>query len=140
MKTQSNTVAVLCLVAGIAIFSVQDLILKQLSGAYPLHQAMVLRSLTAVPFMLLITWWFDGSLATLVNRNWPAMLGRGLLNFAAYTAYYLALAALPFSFSLLSACGDNAAERAAEQEADRVEDQIETQADGFQPIGLAERD
>lgn len=97
MKTQSNMVAVLCLVAGIAIFSFQDLILKQLSGAYPLHQAMVLRSLTAVPFMLLITWWFDGSLATLINRNWPAMLGRGLLNFAAYTAYYLALAALPMA-------------------------------------------
>ena len=97
MKTTANSVAVLCLVCGIAIFSVQDLILKQISDRYPLHQAMVLRSLTAVPFMLLITRWFDGTFATLVNRNWPAMLGRGLLNFSAYTAYYLALAALPMA-------------------------------------------
>lgn len=37
----------------------------------------------------------------------------------------LALAALPFSFSLLSACGDTEAER----QADRVEDQVETQAE-----------
>lgn len=97
MKLQHNSLAILCLVCGIAIFSVQDLILKQISDRYPLHQAMVLRSLTAIPFMLLITRWFDGTYATLINRNWPAMLGRGVLNFAAYTAYYLALAALPMA-------------------------------------------
>ncbi len=34
---------ILALVAGIAVFSVQDLILKQLSGNYPLHQAMASR-------------------------------------------------------------------------------------------------
>lgn len=97
MQSQSNLRAILCLVGGIAIFSVQDLILKQISDRYPLHQAMVLRSLTAIPFMLAITRWFDGTFTTLINRNWPAMLGRGLLNFAAYTAYYLALAALPMA-------------------------------------------
>lgn len=96
--TQSPALkGILALVAGIAIFSVQDLILKLISGDYPLHQAMMLRSLTAVPCLLAITWWFDGTLATLVSRSWPAMLGRGLLNFAAYTAYYLALAALPMA-------------------------------------------
>ena len=74
MQSRSNTIAILCLVAGIAIFSVQDLILKQISDRYPLHQAMVLRSLTAIPFMLAITRWFDGTFTTLINRNWPAML------------------------------------------------------------------
>lgn len=97
MQSQSNLSAILCLVAGIAIFSVQDLILKLLSGSYPLHEAMMLRSITAIPCMLAITWWFDGSLRTLVSRSWPAMLARGLLNFLAYTAYYLALAALPMA-------------------------------------------
>ena len=98
MTQNSQTAnAILYLVAGIAIFSVQDLILKLLSGDYPLHQAMVLRSLTAIPCMLVLTWAMDGTLATLVSRNWPAMLGRGVLNFLAYTAYYLALAALPMA-------------------------------------------
>ncbi len=97
MIQTSNTRAILFLVAGIAIFSVQDLILKLLSGTYPLHEAMVLRSVTAIPFMLAICWAFDGTLRTLISSNWPAMLGRGLLNFAAYTAYYLALAALPMA-------------------------------------------
>lgn len=97
MSRSSNTTGILCLTAGIAVFSVQDLILKLLSGDYPLHQAMVLRSLTAIPFMLAIVRLFDGSLRTLLSRGWPAMLGRGLLNFTAYTAYYLALAALPMA-------------------------------------------
>lgn len=97
MSRQANMTGILCLSAGIAVFSVQDLILKLLSGSYPLHQAMVLRSLTAIPFMLAIVWLFDGSLKPLLSRGWPAMLGRGLLNFTAYTAYYLALAALPMA-------------------------------------------
>ena len=83
--------------SGIAIFSVQDLILKKLSGDYPLHQAMVLRSLTALPFHLLIVWWFDGRLSTIITPGWWKMLLRGLLNFVAYTAYYLGLATLPMA-------------------------------------------
>lgn len=97
MDAQQKTLGILCLVGGIAIFSVQDLILKLISGDYPLHQAMLLRSLTAIPFLLAITRWFDGTLATLVSASWPAMLARGLLNFFAYTLYYLALAALPMA-------------------------------------------
>lgn len=96
--TASKTLSgILYLCAGIAIFSVQDLILKLLSDRYPLSEAMVLRSLTAIPFMLVIVRVFDGSFRTLVTPGWPAMLGRGLLNFFAYTAYYLALAALPMA-------------------------------------------
>lgn len=98
MMTKSPALkGVLALVAGIAIFSVQDLILKLLSGDYPLHQAMMLRSLTALPCLLLITRWFDGTLTTLISPTWPAMLARGFLNFTSYTAYYLALAALPMA-------------------------------------------
>ena len=97
MQKQSNLSAILCLVTGIAIFSVQELILKLLSGSYPLHEAMMLRSVTAIPCMLAITWLFDGGLRTLITPGWSAMLARGVLNFLAYTAYYLALAALPMA-------------------------------------------
>ena len=97
MKLSDATLGILFLIFGIAIFSVQDLILKLISGDYPLHQAMVLRSITAVPFLLALTYRMDGTLGTLFTRTWPAMLARGLLNFSAYTAYYLALAALPMA-------------------------------------------
>lgn len=97
MTQNSALKGILALVAGIAIFSVQDLILKLISGDYPLHQAMLIRSLTAIPCLLAITWAFDGTLRTLISPTWPAMLLRGLLNFLAYTLYYLALAALPMA-------------------------------------------
>ena len=97
MRHTPNARAVMCLCAGIAIFSVQDLILKLLSGDYPLYEAMILRSLVAIPCMALIARVFDGTWRSLVTPNWAALLGRGLLNFLAYTAYYLALAALPMA-------------------------------------------
>ena len=84
------------LVAGIAVFSVQDLILKLLSGTYPLYEAMVLRSLTAFPLLLLLVH-LNGGVGTLVTPAMRKMLWRGLLLFASYSAYYLALASLPLA-------------------------------------------
>lgn len=84
------------LIAGIAVFSLQDLILKLLSGGYPLHQAMVLRSLTAIPFLLLLVHW-EGGLRSLLTPGTRAMIRRGVVMFTAYTCYYLALAALPMA-------------------------------------------
>lgn len=97
MQMSATRRGILALVLGIAIFSVQDVILKLLSGDYPLHQAMVIRSLTALPFHLAIVWWFDGRLSTIATPGWWRMLARGLLNFVAYTAYYLGLAYLPLA-------------------------------------------
>lgn len=97
MQMTATNRGILALVLGIAIFSVQDVILKLLSGDYPLHQAMVIRSLTALPFHLAIVWWFDGRLSTITTPGWWKMMARGLLNFVAYTAYYLGLAYMPMA-------------------------------------------
>ena len=88
---------ILALVVGIAVFSLQDVILKRLSGVYPLYQAMIIRSLTAVPLLLIIVRVLDGRLTTFPPPNWGGMLARGFLNFTAYTAYYLGLAAMPMA-------------------------------------------
>ena len=97
MQMTATSRGILALILGIAIFSIQDVILKLLSGDYPLHQAMVIRSLTALPFHLAIVWWFDGRLSTITTPGWWKMLARGLLNFVAYTAYYLGLAYVPMA-------------------------------------------
>ena len=91
-----NLRAIGLLVAGIALFSVQDLILKLLSGDYPLSQALVFRSITAAPLMFLLVH-FDGGLKTLTTPGMARMIGRGFVVFAPYTLYYLALAALPIA-------------------------------------------
>lgn len=84
------------LVAGVAVFSLQDLILKLLSGDYPLHQAMVLRSLTAIPFLLALVH-YEAGLKSLFTPGTGAMIRRGVIMFLAYTAYYIALPALPMA-------------------------------------------
>jgi drug/metabolite transporter (DMT)-like permease len=93
---RDSLAGILYLSAGIAVFSVQDLILKLLSGEYPLHQAMFIRSITALPLIYLLVL-REGGARTLASPNWPVMLLRGVILFAAYTSYYLALAALPMA-------------------------------------------
>lgn len=85
-----------CLVLGVAIFALQDVILKWLAGDYPLSQVMLIRSVTAFPIML----WLvhrDGGLGLLFTPGTRAMLGRGLIMFLAYFSYYIALPALPLA-------------------------------------------
>jgi drug/metabolite transporter (DMT)-like permease len=91
-----NLRGIALLIAGIALFSIQDLILKLLSGAYPLSEAMVFRSLTATPLIWLLVH-FDGGSRTLFTPGTKRMIGRGFIVFAPYTLYYLALAALPIA-------------------------------------------
>ncbi|MCV2864609.1 DMT family transporter [Albidovulum sediminicola] len=89
----SSATGVAYLVTGITVFSLQDLILKLLSGSYPLYEIMVLRSLTAMPLLLILVL-LNGGLRSLVAPGWSAMLWRGFVICAAYFGYYLALAAL----------------------------------------------
>lgn len=94
-----NAAGVPYLIAGLAVFSVQDLILKLLSGSYPLYEAMILRSLTAAPLLLLLAH-LNGGLGTLWTPRWRKMLLRGFLLFGSYAAFYLAIASLPLATTI----------------------------------------
>lgn len=91
-----NLAGITCVVAGVAIFFLQDLVLKFISGGYPLHQAMVIRSLAATPFLAFLVW-RQGGMQTLRTPGWRMMINRGVVMFLAYLTYYLALAALPLA-------------------------------------------
>lgn len=84
------------LVLGIAVFSLQDLVIKLVSGAYPLSEALTIRSVTALPLLLVLVA-VDGGLAGLRSRRWRLLVLRGAVMCVAYTCYYLALAALPLA-------------------------------------------
>lgn len=88
-----------CLVVGIGIFSLQDVIIKLISGAYPLHEVMVVRSFVAMPLLLAFVA-LDGGLRSMLSPRWPMLLLRGGLMFIAYFAYYLGLASLPLATSV----------------------------------------
>lgn len=85
---------ILCLVGGIAVFSVQDLIIKLLSGDYPVHQMLTIRGLTALPVLFAFVL-FEGGPRGFSSRRPGWLLLRGAIMFFAYMCYYLGLAELP---------------------------------------------
>lgn len=94
MRGSPTRLGILCLVAGLAVFSVQDLILKLISGDYPLYQAMLVRGLVSAPLLLMLAH-VDGGVAALFSAGLARMIRRGLVMFVAYFSFYIALAGLP---------------------------------------------
>jgi len=91
-----NLVGVVSLTLGIMIFSVQDAIIKGVSGDYAVTQAIVIRSLVALPILAFLVQYETG-LRHLRSRNFWALVIRGLIMLTAYTAYYMAFPALPLA-------------------------------------------
>jgi drug/metabolite transporter (DMT)-like permease len=89
----SRLMAALSLCGGILVFSLQDPILKYVSGTYPLSEAIAIRSIAALPFLLVIVH-MGGGLARLVSRRFYRHVLRGLIMLTAYSTYYLALPAM----------------------------------------------
>jgi drug/metabolite transporter (DMT)-like permease len=94
-----NLLGLLCIIGGIAVFSLQDLILKLISDRYPLAEAMALRGAVAGVLLTLFTI-REGGLKSIVAPGWVGMMGRGWLMLLAYVCYYLALASLPLSTTI----------------------------------------
>lgn len=97
MPAQSNAsrgIVYLCL--GVLVFSLQDVIIKQVSGNYALTEVVALRSLVGVPIVLALvlreTRW-----RALFTPGWPTLFWRSVIMFGAYTSYYMAFPALPLA-------------------------------------------
>lgn len=84
----------LCL--GVFVFSLQDAVIKQVSGSYPLTQVLSIRSVVSVPILLALVQWEVGWRAILTPQFRP-LVARATLMFVAYMAYYMAFPALPLA-------------------------------------------
>lgn len=87
---------VACLCVGVLVFSLQDPIIKAVSGRYPLTQVMAIRSIVALPILLAIVH-FEVGLRTLLSKRLGLLTLRATILFSSYTLYYLAIAALPLA-------------------------------------------
>jgi len=77
----------LCL--GVFVFFTQDLVIKFVAGAYPVHEVILIRCLASLPFLApLIA--RSGGLRTILSPRAKFLALRGLVLLGAYTAYYLA--------------------------------------------------
>jgi drug/metabolite transporter (DMT)-like permease len=94
--SSNNLTGIASLSAGIMIFSLQDAILKGVSGDHAVTLAIVLRSLVGLPILLAMVAYANG-LAALKSRNWKLLIARGLILLISYTSYYMAFPALPLA-------------------------------------------
>jgi drug/metabolite transporter (DMT)-like permease len=87
----------LCALTGVFLFSVNDVLIKGLSGSYALHQIIFLRSLAGLCFLLGVILPFAGGLGAFrVRRPWVLVL-RGVFVLISNTCYYLALPVMTLS-------------------------------------------
>nr|WP_316653642.1 DMT family transporter [uncultured Gellertiella sp.] len=84
---------VLFLCIGVLVFSLQDAIIKKVSGSYALSEVVSIRCLVSVPILFVIVHW-EAGLSALRSRNFRALLFRAAIMLCAYTTYYLAFPAL----------------------------------------------
>ena len=84
------------LIAGVFIFSLQDVIIKWISGKYPVHEIVLIRSCFSIIPILFIAH-LEGGLHLLRTNHYGTHIIRSFLFFGAYICFYLSLAALPLA-------------------------------------------
>ena len=87
---------ILFVLLGILGISVNDMVIKLLSGDYPLHQIVFLRSAIGICFTLVLVQ-LEGGFGILRTRHPWLHLSRGLLVVFANMAFYAGLAVLPLA-------------------------------------------
>lgn len=91
--------AAVYLITGVFIFSTEDVIVKWISGEYPVHEIVLIRSISGV-FPLVALAYFKGGIGSLRTRRLGTHALRSFVMFATYTAFYLSLAALRLAESV----------------------------------------
>jgi drug/metabolite transporter (DMT)-like permease len=82
---------------GVFAFSLNDMIIKGLSGGYALHQIMLLRSVFALILLVTLVATVGRGLASLATRRPGMHLWRGLLVVLSNFAFFMGLASLPLA-------------------------------------------
>ncbi len=98
--TQSDAVRgirFLCL--GVFVFSLQDAVIKQVSGDYPLTQVMTIRSIVAIPILLVMVQ-FEAGWRAIFTPHFRSLVLRAGLMFGAYTSYYMAFPAMTLAYAV----------------------------------------
>ena len=91
---QNRTIrGVLFLCAGVLLFSIQDAIVKAVSGSYALTEVVTIRALVSFPILLGLVMW-ETDLKALRSKNLGILIVRSVIMLTAYTTYYMAFPAL----------------------------------------------
>jgi drug/metabolite transporter (DMT)-like permease len=95
-QTTNNVKGIVALCAGIALFAMQDTIIKALSGDYAVTLAIVIRAFVSFPVLIALVVQ-QGGLRQLETPHWPVLCLRGGILLTAYITYFMAFPALPLA-------------------------------------------
>lgn len=87
------------LCAGVFVFSLQDAVVKQVSGDYPLTEVVVIRSLVAIPILLVLVQ-LEAGWRSLFSPQFRPLAVRAGIMFVSYTAYYMAFPAMNLAYAV----------------------------------------
>ena len=86
-----------CAVGAAVAFSVNDMLIKLMSGGYPLHQLVFFRALVALTLTMAIIMPLEGGFSNIKTRRPLAHIFRGLCVVVANTAFFAGIAVIPLA-------------------------------------------
>ncbi|MEM7347170.1 MAG: DMT family transporter [Chloroflexota bacterium] len=95
-NTNPNIQGIYYLIAGMFVLSLQNIAVRAIYEGYAVLQIVVIRSLVALPLILLFFRYEGHRGLPKTSRTWLQFL-RGLTLFVAYTTYFMGLAAIPLA-------------------------------------------
>ena len=104
LQDRSTLSGALWALGAIFVFSINDVLIKALSGDYPLHQVMTVRAVVAVAFLLAVVVPLSGGYGRLRPRPVGMHVLRGGFVFLAHLRFFLGLAALPRGEAVALSC------------------------------------
>ncbi len=99
LPVQSRGKAALYVICAVGLASMQDAVVKGLSGDIPAYETVIFRTAFALPLLLGWLIW-AGSLANMFRTHVMLLIGRSLVLCSAYFAFVLSIAALPIATSV----------------------------------------
>ncbi|TIX30483.1 MAG: EamA/RhaT family transporter, partial [Mesorhizobium sp.] len=77
---------ILSLCLGVLVFSLQDPLVKAVSGLYPVTEVMAIRAIVALPILIVIVR-ADVGLKALLSKRSGLLTLRAFIQFSSYTSY-----------------------------------------------------
>ena len=105
MNTTPNSpiTGIFLALGGAVVLSVNDLAIKALSGAYALHQVILIRAFVGMALVLAVIWVSGTGFRQLRTKRWRAHLFRVSIVMISNVTYFLALAVMPLADAVATA-------------------------------------
>jgi drug/metabolite transporter (DMT)-like permease len=96
LTSRNNLLGIASLCAGSLVFSMQDTVIKAISGDHAVTLAIFIRAVVAFPIIAVMVV-MAGGIEQLNTKHWPVLMMRGFVLLMAYTSYFMAFPALPLA-------------------------------------------